>query len=366
MALQGKGMMIWQIARCESGNATAIANAAQAAGLTNVLIKIADGTYSYNIDKTTKVDLVPAVVQALRSKGIQVWGWHYIYGYNPSGEAQIAIQRVKQFSLDGYVIDAESEFKLAGRDTAAKTYMSELRRGLPNTPIALCSFRFPTLHPQLPWKEFLDKCDLNMPQVYWQAAHNPGAQLRRSVREFQAMSPSRPIIPTGPIYKAGDWMPTPADTVEFLDTARALNLESVNWFEWYYARTIMKPVWDTIAAYPWPPYPTPIDMPQQYINALNARDPNRVAALYTPTGIHITAAQSVQGTAAIRNHYSTLLNQTLPNATFSLTGSTVIGNSRHFTWTANSNIGKVKNGSDTFGMVEGSIAYHYSYYSVTS
>jgi hypothetical protein len=365
MALQGKGFMIWQISRCEGGNANAIAAAAQSAGLTHVLIKIADGIYSFNIDQNTKIDLVPPVVQALRAKGIQVWGWHYVYGYNPTGEAQIAVQRVNQFNLDGYVIDAEAEYKLPGRDVAARKFMDVLRQGIPNTPVALCSYRFPTLHPQLPWKDFLDRCDYNMPQVYWQAAHNPGAQLLRCVREFQAIAPFRPITPTGPVYKAGDWMPTPADVVEFLDTAKSLNLSAANFFEWYYARNIMRPVWDSIAAYPWAPYPTPIDAPQQYINALNAHDPTRVTGLYTPTGIHITAAQSVQGTEALKTWYTTFFNQTLPNASFTLTGSSGTGNSRHFTWNATSSKGKVLNGNDTLGLQNGKIAYHYSFFSVT-
>lgn len=366
MALQGKGFMIWQIARCEGGNANAIATAAQAAGLTHVLLKIADGIYSYNIDKTTKVDLVPPVVQALRSKGIQVWGWHYVYGYNPAGEAAIAVQRVKQFNLDGYVIDAEAEYKLPGRDVAARRFMDDLRKGLPNTPVALCSYRFPTYHPQLPWKDFLNKCDYNMPQVYWQSAHNPDAQLRRCVREFQAISPSRPIIPTGPVYKAGDWQPTPADTLEFLNSARAQNLSAANFFEWYYARTIMKPVWDTIAGYPWSSTPAPVDLVQQYINALNTRNPANVAALYTPSAIHITAAQSIQGVEPIRIWYTSLLNDKLPNATFKLTAVGGSGATRQFTWTATSTKGKVLNGSDTIGIQNGKIAYHYKFFTITA
>lgn len=41
--LQGKGFFIWQIQSCEKGNPDAIAAAAQAAGLTWVAVKIADG-----------------------------------------------------------------------------------------------------------------------------------------------------------------------------------------------------------------------------------------------------------------------------------------------------------------------------------
>lgn len=366
MTLQGKGFMIWQIARCEGGNADAIANAAQAAGLTHVLIKIADGPYAYNKDKTTGRDLVPPVVQALRSKGIRVWGWHYVYGANPAGEAQIAVRRVQELGIEGYVIDAEVEYKQPGMDAAARRFMSDLRSALPNFPVALSSFRFPSYHPQLPWKDFLDKCDFNMPQVYWQAAHNAGAQLRRSVREFQGLTPYRPVIPTGPVYKVGDWAPTPVDVIEFMDTARALNLPSANYFEWYYGRTILKPVWDAIAAYPWSAYPTPPDITEQYITALNSHDANAVASLYSPQAVHITAAQTVQGADAIRNRFSNFFNQVLPNATFSLTGSSGTGNSRHFTWEARSSTSAVRNGNDTFGLLNGKIAYHYSYFTITA
>jgi hypothetical protein len=188
MAIQGKGFMIWKVPNCEGGNAANIAAVAKAAGLAHVWIKIADGPYAYNIDKNTKADLVAPVVQELHARKIQVLGWHYVYGDNPIGEAQIAVKRINELSLDGYAIDAEVEYKQPGRDVAARSFMSELRKGIPpNTvPVGLCSFRYPKLHPQLPWKDFLDKCDYNMPQVYWQAAHNPGDQLRSSVNEFKA------------------------------------------------------------------------------------------------------------------------------------------------------------------------------------
>jgi hypothetical protein len=76
--LQGKGFFIWRIADCEKGDVNAIANLANQAGMSHVLVKVADGTQSYNVDLRTKVDLAPAVVQALRARGISVLGWHYI------------------------------------------------------------------------------------------------------------------------------------------------------------------------------------------------------------------------------------------------------------------------------------------------
>jgi hypothetical protein len=365
MAIKGKGMMIWQISRVESGNAEQIATVAKNAGFSYVLIKVAEATGPYNVDKTTGVDLVPDVVTALRAKGLEVWGWHYVYGYNPSGEAAIAIKRTKEFNLDGYVIDAEAEYKLAGREAAAETYMNALRSGLPNTPIALCSYRFPNYHPELPWTTFLNKCDFNMPQVYWQGAHNSGSQLETCMNQFKNITPYRPIMPTGPMYKAGDWEPTPADVIEFMDKAQELEMSSVNYFEWYYGRTIMKPVWNAIANYEWGSASDPEDIAVQYLKALNAHNATLITSLYADRGVHITSEKTIQGTTAIQDWYLDFIVTKLPNATFTMSNLTGNETTRHFTWKATSSSGKVVDGNDTLGILNGKIIYHYSHYNIS-
>ncbi len=65
MNVSGKGFFIWKIKDCEGGNPQAITRAAQQAGLTHVLIKIADGAYAYNIDRDTQYDYSAPVVQSL-------------------------------------------------------------------------------------------------------------------------------------------------------------------------------------------------------------------------------------------------------------------------------------------------------------
>jgi len=124
MIPQGKGIFIWQIKQLAGGDANAITGLAKAAKLTHVLIKVADGKYSYNI--TNGVDMVPGLVASLRSHGIQAWGWQYIYGRDPIAEAKKGIERVKQFALDGFVVNAEKEFKADGMDKVAKKYMEDI------------------------------------------------------------------------------------------------------------------------------------------------------------------------------------------------------------------------------------------------
>lgn len=363
MALTGKGMMIWKVPDCEGGNPNTIANVAKSGGFTHVLIKIADGTYSYNVNRTTKVDLVPPVVAALKSAGIQVWGWHYIYGDLPAAEAQTAVKRTLDLKLDGYVIDAEGEFKAAGRDTAARTYMTELRKGLPNTPIALCSYRYPSLHMDFPWKAFLEKCDYNMPQVYWQSAHNPDVQITRSLKEFKALAPYRPLMPTGPLYPAGGWVPTASELVLFMDTCKKLGIPAVNYFTWDY-KTRLASQWNAIYSYKWATDAVSQDIPALYIAALNTHNPDSCVSLYAKNAIRISASKIAQGTDSIRKNFVNLFTTIMPNARFQLTGITGNNFSRRFTWTATSSKGKVTNGSDTIGIVNGRIGYHYSFYTL--
>lgn len=361
--LQGKGYFIWKIPSCEDGDPQRIADLAHEARLTHVLVKIADGVNSYNI--YDGVDLVPPLVRKLHQLGIQVWGWHYVRGNNPLGEADKAIDRVITLQLDGYVIDAEGSYKERGKAAAARKFMDRVRKGLPNKPIALSSYRYPSYHPQLPWREFLEKCDYNMPQVYWMFAENAGEQLARCVREFQSITPYRPIIPTGAAFKEHGWKPEPTEVEDFLKTAQELNITAANLYSWDSCRAYLPEVWKTTTRYEWFPKPKPADITEQYIEALNNRDLNQIVNLYNTNGVHITAARSIQGHDDMRIWYEALLSSLLPNGKFLHTGYSGSGNSRHLTWTAESEMGAVHNGNDTFGLYKGKITYHYSFFSLS-
>jgi len=365
MTLRGKGFFIWKVASCEGGDAQAIAATAYEAGLSHVLIKIADNTRPYNYDMERQIDVARPVVEALHAKGIQAWGWHYVYGVDPAHEASVGAQRVSSLGLDGYVIDAEAEFEAEGKAAAAQVYMDELRKGLPDTPLALSSFRFPSYHPRFPWSVFLEKCDLNMPQVYWHGAHNAGAQLDRCYREFQGVSPFRPMIPTGAAYKARTWEPSEDDLADFLNTARNLKFDAVNFYSWDDCRVNEINLWNLNCQFPWPNSPVLQDIVDRYISALNSRDVERVLALYHTNSVHITGERTIQGLESLREWYTMLFNQTLPDGEFNLTGMIDSANNRQFTWTARSNLCSVRDGRDTMGLLGGKIMYHYTYFTLS-
>ncbi len=363
MILRGKGFFIWKIRDCENGDSLAIAETALRAGYTHVMIKIADGAYSYNLDPSGR-DLVTDLVKALHKRGIQAWGWQYIYGKDPLGEANKAIQRINQCQVDGFVIDVEKEYKEQGKKIAAEKYLDRLRAAFPDLPVGLSSYRFPSYHPQVPWKEFLERCDFTMPQVYWVQAHNPADQLTRCVKEFQAITPYRPVIPTGSAYKSGGWQATPEEVTEFLDTALELNLTAANFWEWANCRRYLPEVWETISRHPWSDEPSAPDIARKYIDALNSRDLDRILGLYAPNAVHVNAARTVQGITAIRSWYENLFSQVIRNPKFVLTGHTGSGNTRNLTWTASGENGRVRNGNDTLGLLEDKISYHYTFFNV--
>ncbi len=365
MTLQGKGFYIWKVQFTEGGDNQAILNLIKEANLTHVLIKVAEADNTYNYDKQRRIDLAAPLVRLLKSEGIVVWGWQYIYGENPVSEARKAVQRVQELELEGFVVNAEKEFKQNGKEVAARRYMTELKNALPNTTIALSSYRFPSYHPLFPWKEFLEYVDLNIPQVYWQGAHNPRVQLIKCVREFQNFEPFRPIIPTGAAYPFEEWKPTAEDALIFLQTVRELELPAANFWSWQHCRSYLMPVWEEIRDFPWESTPAEKNITEKYIDALNSRDPLNVVMLYTLTGAHVDMQSAIQGPEKLLAWYHNFLFNILPDATFELADSSITGNSCHLAWTATSPKGNVLNGNDTMGLIDGKISYHYTFYTVT-
>ena len=363
--LTGKGMFIWRIQECHNGSVSEITRTAVEANYSHVLIKIANGIYSYNYDWEKNIDLVPPLVAALKNKGIRVWGWHYVFGDQPGQEAQKAISRIRQLGLDGYAIDAEGHYK--GKFASATIFMNQLTASIKDIPIALSSYRYPSYHPQLPWNEFLQKVDLNMPQVYWMWANNPGAQLKACVSEFKNMKYTPPIFPTGAACTDLGWTPTLSEVSEFMRKSKELNLPGFNMWEWSslhkalpvdYYRLIRDFEWDSGSA-------PPKDIAEQLIDALNSHKADQVQALYRGNAVHITSERTVQGQEAVKSWFNTMFSEILPNATFILAGYSGEGSTRQISWTASSSAGNVQNGSDTIGLIDGKIAYHFSEFTVS-
>lgn len=225
----GKGMFIWDLTVTAGGDPMRLAVEAQELGLDWTAVKISNGTARF------QPDLVPAAIAALRSVDVDVYGWSYIYLIGRTmllqgkEEADLAADLVLKYGLDGFLIDGESECERPRGATAAEHFATTIRLRLPNTPIGLCSFRFPSVHPKFPWHPLLRACDFHAQQLYWEKADNPAEQLERSCRELRALK-DLPIVPTGSAYAEHGWQPTVQELDAFDAKAHALGLPGLSWW----------------------------------------------------------------------------------------------------------------------------------------
>lgn len=250
----GNSLFIWKVKQCTNGLAPntdagidQIIKVMQVAGLRYATPKIADGPTKYNLSPVPGTssyvdDILPRFFEKMGKAGFPKIGWHYVYGKNPLAEADMAIEQIGRFKLDGYIIDAEAEYKAAGA-LAARQFMGRLKTAYPDIPIALCSYRYPSLHPEFPWLGFInwmsaENGDVHMPQVYWMGVNSVSAgadQFARSYKELTAIE-NMPVTPVGAMY--GDrvglayWKPTREQCAAFAKAAFESKCPGVSWWSW--------------------------------------------------------------------------------------------------------------------------------------
>ncbi|MFP4323329.1 MAG: M23 family metallopeptidase [Anaerolineales bacterium] len=265
--LSGKGYFIWQIEKCASNAAELLVRAKQA-DLGHVLIKIADGDKIYPINDPdgSAEKMTAESIALLRQAGIDVWGWTFVYGSDPDpvSQARRLVQRMHHFGMSNAVINAE---KLPGNPWSpdnAKRFMGELleglaRAGVPQPTFALSSYRFISYRSDFPFDEFMEHCQIAMPQVYWVALNggDPIRNLQDSFDEYIERYPTRTFLPTGAAY--GEWQAfrgerfyweaQPDQVTMFLNQAAAMDVPAVNFWSWQHAWA-RPTLWQAIAAHP--------------------------------------------------------------------------------------------------------------------
>jgi hypothetical protein len=235
--LAGDGMWIWYVKRSSGGKVGKIAKKAHKAGIETVLIKSGDGTTYWN-------QFSSRLVSALKSRGLNVCAWQFVYGRNPTGEASIGAAAVSR-GADCLVIDAEGQYE--GKYSQASTYMSALRAAVgPDYPIALAGFPYVDYHPAFPYSVFLGPggAQYNVPQLYWKTI---GTSVDQGYIHTWVWNRAygRPIAPLGQVYLR----PSAADIRRFRSLAVAHGFPGVSWWDWQEAgKRQWKAVSGTVAA----------------------------------------------------------------------------------------------------------------------
>jgi hypothetical protein len=192
-AFAGQGMWIWYMSASDGGNVASIVTQAHAAGVSTLFIKSSDGSSNY------WSQFSPQLVAELHANGLKACAWQYVYGTNPTGEAELGAQAVAD-GADCLVIDAESQYE--GHYAAAQTYIDTLRAKIgPSYPLGLASFPYVNYHPSFPYSVFLGPggAQFNAPQMYWHDIGTSVAQVFVTTFE-QNLIYGRPILPLGQTY----------------------------------------------------------------------------------------------------------------------------------------------------------------------
>lgn len=216
----GAGMWIWYVNKSNGGDPSAIAQQALGNNVSTVFVKSGDGTNYWD-------QFSPKLVADLKSRGLRVCAWQYVYGNKPAEEAAVAA-RAKDAGAECFVIDAESEYE--GKYTQAREYTSKLRTAVGRDyPIGLAGFPYVHYHPSYPYSAFLGDggAQFNVPQVYWKEI---GGGVDKVVDTTYAVNRpyGRPIVPIGQTY--GD--PPVQEIQRFRARIAAHGAIGHSWWSW--------------------------------------------------------------------------------------------------------------------------------------
>lgn len=220
----GKGILIWNL----NGDYLNTVSKLVGLGVKWVAPKVVNAVNPYN------GMWIIAFIKECRKAGIDVWGWGYTYGVNPTQEGLATSTIINNLDISGYFIDAEGEYDQVNMSGQAQAYMNNLVHNT-HKPLGLCSYRYPNLHNNFPWNDFLAGVDFHIPQVYWIQAIGDtmgGYNLGKSYVQLQAKK-ALPFIPVGTIVKDdySTWVPTPAQVTGFYNTAKQLNLPGFSYYD---------------------------------------------------------------------------------------------------------------------------------------
>ncbi len=277
--LQGKGIYIWQVQNADGGAADRLVALARQAQISHVIFKVTDGEFNFPLpsqDPNGQIEqMTDRAIRAFQTAGLRVWGLTHTQGKNPVMEAHRAASRVRQWKLDGLVVNPQSQY--VGQFDGARQFMATLRQdlgqGADRPLIAFSLYRDPDGQDPADWPrsrrfpidEFVAQSDLLMPQIYWIARDggDPVAALRTNYDQYHRRYPDLPYVPTGAAYgeRYGsiEWTATPQQIELFLNQVKALGLPAANFWSWQHARNDGKnprfsgtQLWDAVAGYPWP------------------------------------------------------------------------------------------------------------------
>jgi hypothetical protein len=246
-----KAIFIWCYWDILGGDVHAIAAALVDAGFEAAYVHTNDGPWEGSYGQmqpdgsyVDRVNCTPELVDALRSRGLAVYGWGAPYGTNTTGEISIMVSQTERYNLDGYVIDAEGRWDAQG-DVLADTrrIITEYKAACPGKPVAWCwwpmyqSLSGGTWHNKEILRLAMIYADYGMPMAYWNWGDSVArveAYLNESVRQWKVVT-TKPLITAGRAYLDQYGSPTYEAVTAFDRRSRELGVIGITWWDMQHA-----------------------------------------------------------------------------------------------------------------------------------
>lgn len=212
--INGKSIMLWNVPAIFDGDPDAIARLLNEVKFEGVAIKGGDGSGIFRQSRygpwpNWGDNISSELVSTLRIYNQKVYVWHFVYGSDPQGELQVAIELCDRFRPDGYIWNVETAFdRKPNAVTNARILSQGLLEAAPQVSQGLCWWALPESpvsgtewHPKKVARAFLETVHVGMPMMYWQRKGATAAvnYLHNSLRIWRKMT-DKPIVPIGRCY----------------------------------------------------------------------------------------------------------------------------------------------------------------------
>jgi len=147
------------------------------------------------------------VIESFEGKGIEVWGWGYIFNHcsctDTSGIIN-ALRRALGAGIKGFIFDVEKEVKDPATHPQLREILIQAKSIIPTGCLGYTSFGVPNYHKEVPYKMLNELCDLQFPQIYFEKftfgsgatrLQQNKAEVEGCIKQHKDLQLNKPILP---------------------------------------------------------------------------------------------------------------------------------------------------------------------------
>lgn len=250
--ISGKGMWIWKFRQSEGGDAQAIVDRAQAAGLRHLWVRVGDSR-----DGFYGAEVLENLVPRAHAIGMAVIGWGFPYLHDPVSDADwsaaaLAWRGPGGTSLDGFSPDLErSSEGVIMTERRARVYLGLLRRSAGPRLLVGTVYR-PTdrlWSSDYPYTAIASYVDALAPMVYW-GCTEPGAAATQALDRLRTLAPVHMIGQGYDMAAEGGRLGPPSgrETSRFLEVSDAGQAVGASFWVW---QSMGSEQWRALSGFGW-------------------------------------------------------------------------------------------------------------------